>query len=162
MTTYASFKYPKAIYQLPTPCNLQGVKKKRELRKHCGPYYKPEPHPVTGPHPGGSFYLNSDFMPGRSWQWGDEVVDLGHSGWYCDEYGDTIARGLVICLPHGRFLAGWSLGEGMTSGYDGALYTDQEEAARAADEEARIVAEHEQEYHETMEEDEDEDEDEED
>lgn len=156
MTTYASFKYPKAIYQLPKPCNLQGLKKKRDLRKHCGPYYKPEPHPVTGPHPGGSFYLNSDFMPGRSWQWADEIVSLGHSGWFGDDDGYTVVRGLVISLPHGRFLAGWSLGESMASGYDGTLYTDPEEAARAADEGALIVAEHEREYHDKTEEGEDE------
>lgn len=157
MTTFASFKYPKTIYQLPTPCNLQGLKKKHELRKHCGPYYKPEPCPVTGVHPGGSFYLYSDFMPGRSWQWADEIVNLEHTGWFCDEHGGTIARGLVIGLPHGRFLVGWSLGENMASGYAGTLYDNIEEAARAADEEARIVAEHEREYHETMDENEEED-----
>lgn len=152
MTIYAGFNYPRSIYQLPKPCNLAGLKKKRELRKVCGPYYSPAPGAIAGGrHPGGFFYLDSDFSIGRGWEWADLVDGAGidHSGWYTDECGDLDKiRGLVIRLPHGRYLAGWSMGEGMASTYDGEIYTDLVEAARAADGMAETAAEKEREYQE--------------
>jgi hypothetical protein len=145
---YASFNYPKYIYQLPRPLGLKGLKKKRDLRKHCGGYYSPEPRPISGSHPGGSFYLGSDFEPGRYIKRADEIIRLNHTGWFIDDFQDQTMFGIVIFLPHGRFLAGWSMGEGMGSSYDGEIYTDAEEAARAADSLAENAAECEREYQE--------------
>jgi hypothetical protein len=146
--TYASFNYPKYIYQLPRPLGLQGLKKKRDMRKHSGGYYNPEPRPIVGSHPGGSFYLGSDFEPGRYIKRADEIICLNHTGWFADNFQDQTIFGIVIFLPHGRFLAGWSMGEGMASSYDGEIYTDAEEAARAADSLAEDAAEAEREYQE--------------
>lgn len=148
MTPFAGFNYPKYIYQLPKPCNPAGLRKKRELRKHCSGYYASEPRPVSGAHPGGSFYLGSDFEPGRYIKRADEVTRLDHTGWYTDAFQDQTIFGIVIFLPHGRFLAGWSMGAGMASSYDGELYTDAEEAAQAADSMAEHAAEAEREYQE--------------
>lgn len=148
MKTFASFNYPKTVYQLPTPCNLEGVRKKRALRKCCGPYYRDNPTPVTRTHPGGSFYLDSDFEPGRYVKRADEIIHLKHTGWYCDEFQDQTIHGIVIYLPHGKFLAGWSMGAGMASAYEGTIYTDETEAAREADQLAEETAENEREYQE--------------
>lgn len=146
MKTFAGFNYPKSIYQLPTPSNLEGVKKKRALRECCGPYYQDNPAQVTWAHPGGSFYLGSDFEPGRYIRRADEIIRLGHTGWYCDEFQEQTIFGIVIYLPHGKFLAGWSMGEGMASAYEGEIYDDETEAARAADQLAKATAEEELEY----------------
>lgn len=148
MKTFAGFNYPKSIYQLPTPCNLEGVRKKRALRKYCGPYYQNNPAPVTGPHPGGFFYLSSDFEPGRYIKRADEIIRLDHTGWFCDDFPDQTIHGIVIYLPHGKFLAGWSMGEGMASNYDGDIYDDETEAAHVADQIAEIAAENAREYQE--------------
>lgn len=53
-----------------------------------------------------------------------------------------------MLLTHGRFAAGWSMGEGMASEVAGEIYTDIIEAARAADSEAEAAAEVEREYQE--------------
>jgi hypothetical protein len=73
---------------------------------------------------------------------------LNHTGWFADNFQDQTIFGIVIFLPHGRFLAGWSMGEGRASSYDGEIYTDAEEAARAADSLAEDAAEAEREYQE--------------
>lgn len=147
---FAGFTFPRKIYQLPKPCNITGLRKKRELRKSCGQYYS-APVPLTSrTHPGGFFYLDSDFQVGRGWRWADEVDNsIMHTGWFTDDYcsGDKI-RGIVISLPHGRFLAGWSMGEGMASNFDGEIYDDAKEAAQAADSLAENAAESEREYQE--------------
>ena len=150
MTTYAGNKYPMKIYQLPNPLGPVGIKKKRDLRKHCGPYYQNEPRPLddkSNGHPGGSFYLNSDFEPGRYWKYADTISNhIRHTGWYIDCHCNETIRGIVIYLPHNRFLAGWTMGEGMISEYDGQLFDDETDAAWAADECARIAADHERTY----------------
>jgi len=148
MKTFAGFNYPKTVYQLPTPCNLEGVKKKRALRQCCGPYYRTRPAPVVGTHPGGSFYLGSDFEPGRYIKRADEIILLNHTGWYCDEFQGQTIHGIVIYLPHGKFLAGWSMGKGMASAYNDTIYTDKTEAARMADQHAEETAKNEREYQE--------------
>jgi predicted GNAT superfamily acetyltransferase len=66
-------------------------------------------------------------------------VRIDHTGWFCDEYGTKI-RGIVVALPHGRFLAGWSMGEGMASTVDADLYDTAEDAAYAADSMAESAA----------------------
>src|SRR5690606_19227724 len=82
------------------------------------------------------------------WQWCDEVdTSIRHNGWFTDDQQDETIRGLVVRLPHGRMLAGWSMGEHMASEIDSTrVYDDEREAARAADALAERVAEREREY----------------
>ena len=141
--SFAGFDFPKYLWTLPK-----------------GPWRKRLEHmrrPVTGGYYGspsinGSgtmFYLESDFMPNLRWKWCDEVCTrIRHIGWCCYDagYGDTI-RGLVMRLPNNRgFLAGWSMGEGMSSfvGYD--VFLDEVDAAQCADSMAENAAEREREY----------------
>ena len=78
-----------------------------------------------------------------------EVINLRHTGWYCDEDSRETLYGVVARLPNNRgFLAGWSFGEGMSASFAGDIYDDIKDAARAADEEARCAAEAEREYQE--------------
>ena len=59
-------------------------------------------------------------------------------------------------LPHNRgFLIGWSMGEGMISEIEYAIYDNGREAALAADSLAEETAEKEREFQESQEEDED-------
>jgi len=149
MTNFAGFKYPTTIYELPKPLGASGIRKKREIRKHCGPYTMEKPLPLQEKHEGGMFYLNDVFQPGRYWKYADEINRrIEHKGWFIDDFCDETMKGIVIYLPHGKFLAGWTMGEGMISYYSGDIYCDEEEAAWAANEEARMAAEKEQVYRE--------------
>lgn len=78
----------------------------------------------------------------------DEISGAGirHNGWYSDQYQDQTIRGIVAMLPHGRFLAGYAMGEHMAAAIDADIYSDIVDAARMADECARIAAEREMEY----------------
>ena len=68
------------------------------------------------------FYLGSTFQPvGRL-----KVLD---TGWYCD----NTLRGLILALPHGRFLAGWTLGESMISFVEKNVFRSLKAAERHAD-----------------------------
>jgi len=155
MTSFAGITYPQKIYKLPKPLGHEGIRKKRDMRKYCGPFYMENPRPIQGRHEGGFFFLNSDFQPGRYWKYADEVyTGIQHTGWFIDEQCDEKIRGIVIYLPHGKFLSGCTFGEGMISKYDGDIFTEEDSAAMAADESARIAAEHEREYRKTNEEDE--------
>lgn len=80
-------------------------------------------------------------------QYADEVRDayIKHTGWFCDEYQDRKTRGLVVALPHGKFLSGYEFDEGMrTYFYD--IFDSAEDAARNADHEAQKIAEDERDY----------------
>ena len=136
--TFAGFNFPRYIAELK-----KGTKQRQERYKHTGGYYTaPKPHADSK-----GFYLDDSIR----WKWADDVADarIGHTGWYTDEYGDSDKiRGIVILLSHGRFLAGWSMGEGMASELAYDIYTDETEAARAADSEAEYAAEREREYQE--------------
>jgi hypothetical protein len=70
-----------------------------------------------------------------------DIIDLRHTGWYTDTDGHESAYGIVGNLPHGRYIAGYQWkGNGETVWFPD-LYDDQREAARAADEHARVFAE---------------------
>ena len=135
---FAGFNFPRYIAELK-----KGTKEQRRDRyKHTGGDY-------TAPKPGADgkgFYLGED--KDLRWMWADEVdgARINHTGWFCDAYQDEKIRGIVIRLTHGRFLTGWSMGEGMASSIDYGIYTDEIEAARAADSEAETAAEREREY----------------
>lgn len=131
---------------------MSELKKCRGKNRVCGPYTTTRKL-ITGSHPGKTFYLDSDFQPFNRWTWADNVADtrIHHTGWYCDEYQDSKIRGIVVNLPHSKFLAGWSMGEGMISEIDGTVYLDEREAAWAADSLAEQVAEKERECQEEQE-----------
>ena len=132
------------------PCPVDQLKKNRGKNRVCGPYHTTR-RLITGPHPGKTFYLESDFAPGLRWQWCDYVTNrINHTGWFTDEYGDgDKIRGIVFRLPRSRgFLAGWSMGEGMITELDCTIYGDETAAAYAADSMAEDAADQEREYQE--------------
>jgi hypothetical protein len=137
--SFAGFRFPRYLATLQA-----GTKQQRVDRyKHTGGYcHAPKPGAT-----GRGFYLDDS----SRWKWCDDVAGAGvkHTGWYTDEYGDgDKIRGIVVLLPHGRFLAGWSMGEGAASSLEYEVYTDAKEAAWAADSLAESVAEDEREYQE--------------
>ena len=149
---FAGFEFPKPIYMLPKSKTTMawnpklGYKnellKRKESRKVVGPYYV-IPTPNTK---GKTFYLESDFMPSLRWQYADEVsgTHIRHKGWYTDVFDmqDQTIRGIVFRLPSNRgFLAGWTMGTEMITELEYDIYSDEIDAANAADECARIAAE---------------------
>ena len=144
---FAGFHWPRYLAHMA--CGPVALRKKWAGRKVCGEYYHaPRPEKAGT---GRGFYLDSDGQPFTRWQWADEVdgVRINHTGWWTDEYGDSeTIRGIVVSLPHGRFLAGWSMGEGMASTVDGYIYDSASDAAYAADSMAESAAEDEREYQE--------------
>lgn len=137
--SFAGFEWPRYQARLPKGSLIKRLEARRTLC--CGEYYRtPRPNET-----GGSFYLESDFMIGNRWTWADEVSGvrgIDHTGWLTDEHGDgDKIRGLVVRLSHGRFLAGWSMGEGMASKVEPRVFEDEAEAAHAADHMAEHVAE---------------------
>jgi hypothetical protein len=127
--TFAGFQWPRHI-----------------ARRLCSEYYH-APLPETA-STGRKFYLGSVGQPFSRWQWCDEVdrARIDHTGWFCDEMGVDKIRGIVVTLPHGRFLAGCSMGEGKASTVAADLYNTAEAAARAADRMAESAAEDEREH----------------
>ena len=144
---FAGFQWPRYVATL-TP--LSGLRKKRELRKVCGGYYHaPKPNANNGR----GFYLDDAGQPFTRWQWADDVegAHISHSGWFTDDYGDSEKiRGIVILLPHGRYMAGWSMGTGMASTIEPGVFDDIVDAARVADSIAENAADREREYRATQ------------
>ena len=69
-------------------------------------------------------------------------------GYYADADGNTVINGIVASLPHGRFIAGYSNSDTGERVYFDQLFDDSADAARMADEHARVTAEQEREYQE--------------
>ena len=97
------------------------------------------------------FYYFDDLLP---YAWADDVCSgIRHTGWFTNADGETFtdgsgeARGIVAQLPpapgfpSGRFLAGYWAGDNGESVIWPELYKDENDAARMADEHARIFAE---------------------
>jgi hypothetical protein len=106
--------------------------------------------PSAGPLDGGFWWSDERNAPGRV-SFADELVSLRHTGWFLDSNQDEKARGVVVRLPHGRFLAGFEDGRGSWR-CAGQLFDTPEDAAHDADEQARIYAEEEFEYSEVWQE----------
>lgn len=141
---FAGFSWPRYVGTLP-----KGPFEERMKPWVSGPYYHAPRPRKGGVDNSTSFYLESEFMPLLRWRWADEVADLRHRGWYCDEYGDIVLRGLVMRLPRQRgFIAGYSMGVGMISDVEYTIFGSEREAARYADGLAEIVADREREYQE--------------
>lgn len=64
-----------------------------------------------------------------------------HSGWFTDSKGYDKAVGIVASLPHGKFIAGYRWASNDERVYFDGVFTDESEAARMADEHARVFAE---------------------
>lgn len=145
--TFAGFQWPRYVATL-TP--LAQLRRQKETRKVCGGYYHA---PTPNSNNGRGFYLDDAGQPFTRWQWADDVegAHISHSGWFTDDHGDSEKiRGIVVRLPHGRFMAGWSMGKGMASTLEPDVYDDIDEAAQMADEHARVAAENEREYQESQ------------
>lgn len=72
---------------------------------------------------------------------------MKHTGWYTNEDGTTykdgsgLCRGIVASLTHNRFIAGYHWGDDDERVWFSEIYTDEESAARAADQHAEQFAE---------------------
>ncbi len=64
-----------------------------------------------------------------------------HRGWYCDVDCREKAIGIVAQLTHGRYIAGYRWTSNDERVYFGEVFTDEADAARMADEHARVFAE---------------------
>lgn len=100
--------------------------------------------PSAGPLNGGFWWSHTRCAPGRI-SFADDVIKLRHTGWFLDSHQGEKARGIVCALTHGRFLAGFEDGRGNRE-VTGQVFSSAEDAARDADEQARIYAEKEYEY----------------
>ena len=81
--------------------------------------------------------------------WCDEVegVRIDHKGWFTDgEDCNETARGFIVALPHGKFLAGYFMSMNSERVYFADIHDSAEDAARMADEHARVIGESESEY----------------
>jgi hypothetical protein len=95
----------------------------------------------------GKAYSYSDKREFRNERFADEVVRLNHTGWFGDtEHGEKLHRGIVGSLPHGKFIAGYFQDDNEERIYIHETFDDESDAARMADEHARIAAEKEDEY----------------
>ena len=99
--------------------------------------------PVWYAHTGAEF---------RKEQFADECEDAPRAvrdckGWYtgCEDARATY-RGIVARLPHGRFIVGYYSSDNGERVYLPEIYTEEREAATAADDHARIYAERESDY----------------
>lgn len=84
---------------------------------------------------------DSAHLPGR---WVKDCHDRwikDHRGWYTDNDGRETAIGIIVALPHGRFLAGYRLTDNGEYVIYGDIYDDESEAAHAADGHAERIAE---------------------
>ncbi|WP_052159475.1 hypothetical protein [Alcaligenes faecalis] len=76
-----------------------------------------------------------------------EEARIDHTGWFADTWQDNVIRGLIVRLPHGRFLVGHYEKDSGERVYYSELYDDERTAVYRADSLAQRVAEEETEYH---------------
>lgn len=76
-----------------------------------------------------------------------DIIYLRHTGWFTTVDGDFGEKtvGIVARLPHGRFLAGYRWTANDERVYWPEAFDREEDAARMADEHARVFAEEESE-----------------
>jgi len=144
--TFAGFQFPRHVATMETgpPRRRLAYRKSRCTGNH---YHAPKPGNTSR-----GFYLYEGDACGLRWQYADEVSSsIRHTGWFCDEWGDTKIRGIVLRLPHARgFLAGWTMGIGMASAVDySPIFDDESDAAACADSMAQNAAGSEREFQES-------------
>lgn len=147
--------------RIPAPRRLSELRKAGSTWKTAGGDWRvraaigANPHPNACPGWNGqgryrtpilSSFRFSD-MPARSFELAHDVKDarIRHTGWFADYEGHGYrgtVQGIVAHLPHGRYLVGyhWTDNGEYVLEAD-RTYADKTEAARAADESARIYAE---------------------
>ena len=76
-----------------------------------------------------------------------EEARIGHSGWYTDSWRENTVRGLIVRLPHGRFLVGHYEKDNGERVYYPELLDDERTAVYRADQVAEREAEERMEYH---------------
>lgn len=69
-----------------------------------------------------------------------DIISLRHTGYYTDLDCCHLAKGIVASLPHGKFLAGYYWEDNGEYCFYEEIYTDKEDAARAADSYAESFA----------------------
>lgn len=75
-----------------------------------------------------------------------DVLKLLHTGYYTDTDARELAVGIVAYLGRSRWIAGYRLTMNDERVYFPGIYENADDAARAADEHARVLAESEREY----------------
>lgn len=144
---FAGIMWPRHLAILPTGPMAQRLERRKNP---CTGKYFASLVITDALTQGKGFYLGDIGQPGPRWAWADEVSDrIAHTGWFADEHGADKVRGVVIKLPRGRFLAGWALQSDLLDGEESGgvaavsrqIFTDAEEAARDADDQAADVAE---------------------
>lgn len=91
------------------------------------------------------WYTHSDGPIFRSERKAYNIVRMRHTGWFIDSHCEDRITGIVAGLTHGRFIVGYECSENGERVYFGTLYDDENDAAHAADDCARIQAEKEKE-----------------
>lgn len=142
---FAGLMWPRHLAVLPSGTMAQRLERRKNLI--TGKYYVALVV-VDALIEGKGFYLGDAGQPGPRWAWADEVDDgIEHTGWFADDHQCDKIRGIVIRLPHGRFLAGWALQSDILDGDTGGcaavsrrVYTDARAAAMDADSQAEHVA----------------------
>ena len=77
----------------------------------------------------------------RREKYADECYQgIRHEGWYTDAECDEKARGIVVRLPHGKFLAGCEWSANGERVYFPEVFVDESDAARRADSHAESFA----------------------
>ncbi len=128
--------------------------------KLCGPYYFEPGKPVCGVHPGIGGYLCRRFGTYELREGSNTRLRIEFArdilkgtrqadtiGYYTDESQSETMKPVIARLPRSRgFLAGWTLGENMSTSFDGHIWDDIESAAYGAYSEAEQAAEREREY----------------
>ena len=71
----------------------------------------------------------------------DEILQSGNRGYYSDIDCDSTIRGIVVKLPHGKFIAGYYWSDNGEYVYYPEIETDENDAARSADHYAEQYAE---------------------
>lgn len=69
-----------------------------------------------------------------------EIICNRHKGWYTDTDCSDTAIGIVGSLSHGRFITGYRWTSNDERVYFPEVFTDESDAARMADEHARVFA----------------------
>lgn len=126
------------------PLNLPLAARKASHGSCCGPYRWRVPQPDKAGKGQGYYAADDDGTPDNAAQFFLRAVDLPNrrrAGYTTDD-GFTTYQPVVLRLPRGRgFLAGWTMGKGMASSFDGQIHETVEGAHDAADNEAMRACE---------------------
>lgn len=91
------------------------------------------------------YYMNES-VPVRTIKPCHEIINMRHTGWFCDPYQESKAFGIVGSLPHGRFIAGYELIENDEQVFFADIFDNANDAAHAADSHAEHIADQEREH----------------